>query len=299
MRIAAVVVTYNRKELLRECLRAVMTQSLLLDETIIVDNASTDCTCEMVESEFPDVTYMKLSENLGGAGGFHEGMRIAYEKGHDWIWVMDDDALPASDALEHLVLSGFCHENDVYSLASGVFYTDGSISSTHRRFFDPTIPKEILLSPDDYQADSVEVDIASFVGMLISRRAIREVGLPRKDFFIYYDDIEYSLRIRDHGGRILTIPGSRICHRVKGVKRQSNNQEGSLNWRSFYHRRNRLYTYRRYMHPNLGFYARTFMSVIKDQAYILVNNRSSTSSKILWWSLIDGLRGKLGRTIVP
>lgn len=89
MKVAAVVVTYNRKELLRECLQALLNQTRPLDEIIVVDNASTDGTDQMIPEEFPQITHVRLPENIGGAGGFHEGMKLAYEKGHDWIWVMD------------------------------------------------------------------------------------------------------------------------------------------------------------------------------------------------------------------
>lgn len=87
VKVAAVVVTYNRKELLRECLNALLNQTRPLDEIIVIDNASTDGTQEMIAKEFPYITYVLMSENIGGAGGFHEGMKLAYEKGYDWIWV--------------------------------------------------------------------------------------------------------------------------------------------------------------------------------------------------------------------
>ncbi|MCB9247374.1 MAG: glycosyltransferase [Ignavibacteriales bacterium] len=100
MKIAAVVVTYNRLGLLKECIDSLRGQTRKLDEIIVVNNDSKDGTKEWLEEQ-KDVTKIH-QENLGGAGGFHNGMKAAYEKGYDWIWLMDDDCLPKLNALEYL-----------------------------------------------------------------------------------------------------------------------------------------------------------------------------------------------------
>ena len=88
-KIAAVVVTYNRKELLKECLDALLAQTHPLDSIILIDNASTDGTPEFLKEkgflDNPKIDYVRLSENSGGAGGFYEGMKRGYEKGFDWV----------------------------------------------------------------------------------------------------------------------------------------------------------------------------------------------------------------------
>ena len=102
-RVCAVIVTYNRKALLKECLEAVLAQTRPPDHVLVVDNASTDGTAEMLREEFPQVEVLRLPENQGGAGGFHEGMKRAYEEGFDWLWLMDDDTIPRPEALEALL----------------------------------------------------------------------------------------------------------------------------------------------------------------------------------------------------
>src|SRR3954447_15177950 len=102
-RVCAVVVTYNRVELLRECLTALEAQTRPLDRILVIDNKSTDGTAEMVRSEHPGVELVELPENRGGAGGFYEGTRRAYDDGYDWLWLMDDDTIPNATALEKLL----------------------------------------------------------------------------------------------------------------------------------------------------------------------------------------------------
>src|SRR5512139_592821 len=99
-KIAAVVPTYNRKMLVRDCLKALVGQTRSLDAIIVVDNGSTDGTAEMLAAEFPQARCMHVPEPCGSAGGFNKGIELAYHLGYDWIWLMDNDAVPASDALE-------------------------------------------------------------------------------------------------------------------------------------------------------------------------------------------------------
>ena len=109
--VCAVVVTYNRKELLLECMRGLLAQTRPLDAIYIIDNASTDGTPELlkekgyINSAFkePNISYVRMPENTGGAGGFHEGIKRAYEDGCDWIWVMDDDVKAENDCLSQLM----------------------------------------------------------------------------------------------------------------------------------------------------------------------------------------------------
>ena len=102
-KIAAVVVTYNRREMLMECIRHLAQQSAACD-ILVVDNASTDGTGEAVQAlDVPGLRYRNTGANIGGAGGFSFGMRWAVECGYDLVWVMDDDAFPETDALEQLL----------------------------------------------------------------------------------------------------------------------------------------------------------------------------------------------------
>src|SRR6185312_1077865 len=126
-RICAVVVTYNRKTLLRTGLCALLRQTRQLDQILVVDNGSTDGTKEMLEAEFRDCQVLRTPENLGGAGGFRAGMEWAHQAGFDWTWVMDDDIEPFPDTLEFMLsykgISDFIHVGK--QSASGTFNWEG------------------------------------------------------------------------------------------------------------------------------------------------------------------------------
>lgn len=301
--ICAVVATFNRKAVLTECLTALLSQSRPLDEIILIDNASTDGTEEFIKAEFSQVTYVKLSENIGSAGGFGEGLKLAYEKGHDWIWFMDNDAVAQPDALEKLAGSPAMLVDKVYAVASAVLDGDGRILRWHRNLFDSRTLKETPVDAARYKDDYFEVDTAGWTGLLVSRRAVKEVGLPLKDLFIYHDDFEYSLRMR-RKGIILTVPVSKVIHSSGPLDPGTGKPIKWLRpsgWRQYYVTRNHLYTYRKYARPGLFFDRLPFyIMVALGLAYGVLQTLAYKeyrfqSLRIRLWATWDGLRGKLGK----
>lgn len=191
-RIAAVVVTFNRKFLLCECLDALLQQSRRLDAIFLIDNASSDGT-EAVLAERRYLTnervrYRRLHANLGGAGGFHAGMSAAFDCGYDWIWLMDDDTEPYKDALEKM--QPYTRRENIVAIANQKVDAAGHKTLDGLRLF----PESKSTSPG-YSL----VKFSSFVGLLISRNAIDTIGFPRPEFFIHHDDAEYCIRLRKMG----------------------------------------------------------------------------------------------------
>lgn len=300
----AVVVTYNRKELLAECLNALLNQTQPLDEIILVDNASTDGTTEFLQKKGylnnSKVTYKRLLENTGGAGGFHEGMKMGYEKGYDWLWLMDDDSIPHLDAFGNLIKYKPSQNNSIYALTSAVLYPDGEICTVNG-FFDF---KNFFWQPakiQDYlEKEYFEVDTATFVGFLIRRQTIENLGYPIKEFFIRYDDTEYCLRIRKNGGKIIVVPKSQIVHRIEKPSSQKISFGEFFSWKEYYDLRNKLHTYREYKHPRFLLYMKVFSRLVKSQIRILfMRKQISNHSKNLWLAILHGLRSRLGKTLLP
>ena len=221
-RIAAVVVTFNRKALLIENLRALLAQTRPVDRIFVIDNASSDGTELLLESEglrtHERIEYTQLTENSGGAGGFRAGFEAAIDAGYDWLWLMDDDAEPRPDALEkldqHLGTPG------VAGLGSLVVKLDGTIDGLHRGWFKPmrgdSITRQVGAS-DLEGMTTVPIEFVSFVGACIPASSVRAVGMPKQEFFIHADDLEYSLRLRAVGP-LLLVPDSVICHKEVQIK---------------------------------------------------------------------------------
>jgi len=298
-RVCAVIVTHNRKELLRECLRAVLAQTRPVDHILVVDNASTDGTADMLREEFSQVEVLRLPENQGGAGGFHEGMKRAYELGYEWMWLMDDDALPSRTALEELLL--FSEEADVVAPGlvnrAGVVYGAGNYFLGYRPLRVPFILKDARYA--------VPVQLVSFVGPLISRRVVESVGFPRVEFFIWADDWEYFLRVHLQGMRTLWTPCAAVFHEYGGeffkVKRfgWTSIRPKQPAWKYYYSTRNTWVMlglfppFRRYLERlvYLVYTVRWMLGdVLFEENYM---ERCFYRVRGLW----DGIWGRLGRIV--
>lgn len=187
--IAAVVVTRNRLSLLKQCLEAVRRQSRPTDATFVVDNASDDGTADWLSKQ--QGLEVIRQGNLGGAGGFYEGIRQAYEKGHRWIWCMDDDTIPEPNCLLEMCETSVFQLPDTGYLSSLVKWKDGTL---HRMNL-PTISAHSDWIDQVLGRRTIPTLSSSFVSLLVSRQAVRECGLPIKEMFIWGDDTEYTRRI--------------------------------------------------------------------------------------------------------
>ncbi len=194
-KVAAIVVTYNRKELLRESIEALLNQSFSQFDIMIIDNASTDGTYDYISDlarNNKKVKYYNTGENLGGAGGFSLGIKKACEKGYERVWIMDDDTIPQTTALEKLIEADRLLGGKFGFLASTVLWTDGSWNKMNLLRANPWHAFENV---DFVENGIIPVERASFVSIMINADAVFELGLPIKEFFIWSDDQEYTDRI--------------------------------------------------------------------------------------------------------
>lgn len=238
--IGIVLVTFNRKNDLQKALKFYEEQSISPKYIVVVDNNSSDGTNEILKEWVENKTnfakhLISLDENIGGSGGFYTGLKYAMKLEADWIWVSDDDAFPEYDALEKSTkfIKNQSNINEI-SAVCGAVINNGEIDLNHRRrlkrnFF--TI-EQVPVEKANYNKEYFDLELFSYVGSIINRKKIQEVGLPEKDYFIYYDDTEHSLRL-SNVGRIVCVPEIKIHHNVPI-------EENNINWKSYYSIRNKL-----------------------------------------------------------
>lgn len=211
-RVAAVIVTYNRLEKLKTVLRTVRAQTTPPDWIVIVDNASNDGTAEyLATQEDPTLDITRLEENTGGAGGFSTGMKRAYELGADLFWLMDDDCYPEPEALDHLV-KGHSAAND--AMPGGVPFACSLV------YFDHNELAEMNIAAPDWKwarlwvqgQRAFLVQTCSFVSALYSRETVERIGLPLREYFIWFDDAAYARMASVGIGPGVCILDSKVIH---------------------------------------------------------------------------------------
>ncbi|MCR5145563.1 MAG: glycosyltransferase [Lachnospiraceae bacterium] len=197
-----VIVTYNRLELLKECIAAVLKQTVSFYKIIVVNNCSNDGTKEYLEQFENDETFHIIheQENLGGAGGFYDGMSVALTDVPDWLLIIDDDAIIESNYVEKML--EYAGKHGDHAALAGSVITDGKIDKSHRRrvsnkllFIETPVPL------DEYKLRAFPCDTATFCGLMINGKAFQQVGLPKREYFLWYDDTEYSLRLGEFQAR--------------------------------------------------------------------------------------------------
>ncbi|MGY6073826.1 glycosyltransferase family 2 protein [Actinobacillus pleuropneumoniae] len=212
--ICAFVVTYNRKDLLLNCLQALQAQSYPPSHIVVVNNTSTDGTVDFLRdngwSDNNRFTLLTLDGNQGGAGGFYAGIEFAYQRKFDYIWLMDDDGLPAKDSLSELI--PYANEN---TYIGPLVLNNKNLEELTFTLRLPNSKKVLTTLADVEKAtqDNIIPDIVMpFNGILFSRKMVEEIGFPKADYFIWGDDMEYTWRAKKAGFKIFTVVSSKFYH---------------------------------------------------------------------------------------
>jgi GT2 family glycosyltransferase len=311
--IACVIVAYNNADNIGKLLDSLLTQSKPMEEIVVLDNASSDATREIVRQRFPQVTLLASSSNTGVGGGYAQGMEYAYQKGYEWIWLLDGDSLPKNTALEELQkafaslrhaypklgILASCPVNPMTNERYGGFLWRG-------RFV--ALPKQLTDSQEPFPVDST---ISS--GCLVNRTVVEDVGLPRADFFMDFVDHEYNLRIRKSGYEIIFVPASVVYHEIgrslvirsriiRGIARLATSGPLGVGapWRQYYVVRNQVYTFWREFRDYRALFF--FMLLVMRMVIgMFLFNHTDKRKRIQYviWGLQDGFKGRLGKTVTP
>lgn len=297
MTVDVVIVTYNRLEKMKKALASYDSQAKRFRNLIVVNNHSTDGTTEYLKVwENKNTPYSKFvintNENLGGSGGYYLGQKKALELGADWVFLADDDAYAEPNMMESFYAYVTGHEvNNVSAICGTVLHTDGSIDMNHRgryelkgnRFF-----YRLSSTMEDYRKEDFEIDFLSYVGSFIKVAAMKEVGLVDPQFFIYWDDSEHSLRLKQYG-KILCVPSIRIVHDDLFIK---NSEEDAVlvSWKDYYLERNKTVFYKKhFFFVALHQLRKAFFERIK------YHHTRSPYEKVKWAAVKDAWLGRLGK----
>lgn len=295
MKTAVVLVTYNRIELLKKALETYENQTRLPDFLVVVDNASGDGTGAFLDEwkktgDIPK-TVLKLSKNMGGAGGYAAGIEYASDLDCDFIFIADDDAFAKQDMIEKAM--SFYEKlpdrdkAETAALCTAV-YSGDVIAAEHRRvtvrsflnIYHKDAPKKL------YEQESFEIDELSFVGSFLKKDAVKKAGLPLKEYFISYDDTEYSLRLGKFG-IIRCVPGSVMYHDTPPG-------DGRISWRNYYVQRNCLDLIKRH-YPKRYYYFKVAADYLRRTTFIsaLVKGRNSGERELFRDAITDSLHDNI------
>lgn len=272
--IALVLVTFNRSDLLLEMLESAIKQTVLPNIIYVIDNNSSDNTAELVKSfaeqniNTIEVTYHNTGANLGGAGGFEYGSRLAYEAGHQWIWLADDDVELDPKCLEALIQ----HKDEAAILQPMRVNMDGScaeISGTDYEINRITRlnPKRNTVQDLKQEWTIVELKTIPFEGPMIHRSVFEKIGFPDPRFFIFYDDLDFALRAQQAGFKIICVRQAIMKRKIPFI--QSRALGG---WKGYFMYRNFFYVQLTYGHKIIA-YIRVWLIFILVLAHSLLTGK--------------------------
>lgn len=295
MKITAVVVTYNRKELLKKVILS-LKEIPMLTSIVVVNNGSTDGTEQWLAEQTGIETITQA--NVGGSGGFYTGIKYAYEQGADWIWCMDDDVFPEPDCLSELLEVANKEESGILCprriQAGEVFVnecqkidTTHTFSSMHQKRLTPEV------------SEPLDIEGMVFEGPLIRRKVVESIGYPNKDLFIFYDDTDYSLRAVKAGFRVVYVPDA-IMQKEKFFSNDTwAEKQQKKKWKRRYQVRNSAYFNHHYGTTFGVRYVRTLTSLagyLATALWLTISRKGYGWKDIgnLWSAYKDGINERLG-----
>jgi|ERR1017187_4277344 GT2 family glycosyltransferase len=292
--VAAIVVTYNRKEWLVECLQALRVQSQPVARIYIIDNASTDGTADLLDvygfMTDAQCEYIRMEKNTGGAGGFHAGLSRAFTAGYEWFWLMDDDVEPFQDALGKLLSyqdrSGCIHGRrrnvDGTPVLWGYHFDPHTVTTTQ-------ICDLLFECNQEVQV----VNVGCFEGMLIRRDVVAQIGFPKADLFICGDDTYYGY-LASHVTPVLYVNVFSLRRKRSVETRESRllrreiYKVGSLT--QYYFQRNRFLIARSIGSHSFSFARASLVTLVKTMLWELMFFGSPKGALAALRGFIDGVK---------
>ena len=278
----------------RNCLQSLSACHYGNFKVLLVDNGSDSGDGNTLSGEFPDIELLVLDSNRGFSGGCNAGIEHSISNGADFVWLLNNDATVEPDTLSHLVEAAVGDTRSGAICASVVERDEKGnvVRKLGKGEIDFLNAKAHLRSPDTNEV--AVCDWISGSNMLLRSEALREVGLLNDDYFLYFEDVEICIRLRHKGWHCLLVPFATIYH-VDGASTAGQ----FLNWRYYYHARNRLIFFSSY--PNFFWRcfctARIFLHLVRRLVFAPFrkgNSREKLSLELkATKDFVSGVRGKV------
>lgn len=284
--VIAVVVTFNRQKLLSECLDALRNQTRRIDKILVINNGSTDTT-ESYLSNQKDIEFF-TQKNTGSGGGFNTGIKLAYEKDYDWVWLMDDDGFPKEDALENLLEGA---EEKICLRNCAVINKDDKKSFVWKTGKHATI--------DKVNEEIIHNYAHPFNGTLLHKELIKKVGLPKKELFIWGDETEYYHRIITKYKIPFYTKTNSIHYHPASAYSYKNDWDFGTNWKMYFYVRNRFHILKtRYSGKPLTANFKYAFFLVSFLGLILLFQKSNKLRKIYFmvWPVKDAISNNCDAT---
>jgi GT2 family glycosyltransferase len=307
-KIAAIIVTFNRKSLLEKSICGLLNQTILLKGIIIIDTASNDGTFELLkEKEFinnPIIHYYRINDDIGLSSGLAEALRIAYNKGFDWFWLIDDDLVAKKDALQKLVNSEIFFKENTGMLTGIILDEENNPvyrSRPAKRFRLARLKPNIYPNKKDYALPYFRIDRAVSIGMLIPSRVIEKCGFPNKGFFIWHTDLDYSIRINKYF-KMYCIPNCQFNH----YETMSVSEHAVFGytyrlipknalWKDYDIKRNRIFIQIQYSHLAPALIIILLYLIFWISTSVIYGDAKLQRISITLKAVFDGVSGRLGK----
>jgi GT2 family glycosyltransferase/protoporphyrinogen oxidase len=285
----AVILTFNHYDDTRECLESLQKTEYENLTILVVDNGSSDGTPDNVRADFPDVKVIETGRNLGVPWGYNVGFSHALGAGADYILMLNNDTVVAPEMLRHLVDEAQADPDAGILMPKILYYDDPdvvwSVGGRYRTF----PPAHVILGQDD-SSDVFEkplyLEYALSCGLLIHRRAFEKAGLFDPGYFFFFDDWDFSERVRTHGLHITLAPEAKMWHKVS--KSTGETGKEALFWKTWGESSTRFY--RRHSRP-------VFISLFIHLGFLMARELVKGNGRMLkhfWAGVRDGLSKPLG-----
>ncbi|MHB9781939.1 glycosyltransferase family 2 protein [Streptococcus sp. 10F2] len=320
--VCALVVTYNRSKYLQKALKGILSQNQEVSGVLIFNNKSTDST----EQDLMDLGYLATTDNtiqekklyktqkdgrdfyyylndanLGGAGGFANGIDLISKLDYDYVWIMDDDVFPEPDCLSEIMnqmtlngsLVGIPNRTD--ENFDDKACVDFDFENYHKFW---TEMRKIKIS-GPFIDDAVKVVDMPFEGPVVEMNLLRKVGIPDSGFFIEYDDSDFAQRLQEHSDIIFATKAQ--LHRQLAVKSDPNaiQKIEPYNWRNYYKIRNNIIFDKRYGKNWKVRQLSPFILIAHHIVLALRHRHFRNNMPIIWRGFWDGIFQKMGKRVDP